>query len=291
MKFVFFGTDDFSIIVLDELKRAGLMPSLIVTTSDKPRGRGLKVFSSPAKLWAGENNIPVAELTPDVGDFKHRVSASTVELFVVASYGKIIPKTILDISEYGALNVHPSLLPKYRGPSPIESQILNDEKEIGVTIMQMDEQMDHGPIVAQKRVNQTSGAKALRKTLAEMGGKLLAEIIPKWVSGEITAVSQDESKATYTRKFTKADGEINIADDPYKNFLKVRAFDGTIGTYFFSGETRIKIIEADFRDKKLEILRVIPEGKKERSYKVGFSAGSGAMRRPPDDEVDARQIL
>lgn len=280
MKFVFFGTDDFSVTVLDELKRAGLSPALIVTVPDKPRGRGLKVLPSSAKLWAEENKVPIS--------FDYSPLTSNHQLFIVASYGKIIPKAILDIPKYGALNVHPSLLPKYRGPSPIESQILNDEKEIGVTIMQMDEQMDHGPVVAQSKsapdVNgrqtseaaRVSGAEALRKALAEMGGKLLAKTIPEWIAGKITAVPQDESKATYTKKILKKDGEIDLVGDAYQNFLKIRAYDGSVGTYFLKGTTRVIIKDARFENNKLVITRVIPEGKKEMDYNVGFSAGSGA---------------
>lgn len=262
MKFAFFGTDDFSTTVLHELKRAGLSPTLIVTIPDKPRGRGLKVLPSPAKQWAEKNKIPVSS--------DYSLITTDYPLFVVASYGKIIPKAILDIPTYGALNVHPSLLPKYRGPSPIESQVLADEKEVGVTIMQMDEKMDHGPLLVQRQLSisdsQFSPASQLKRQLAEEGGKLLAETIPKWVAGEIKAAPQDESKATYTKKFTKADGEIHLADDPYKNFLKICAFKGTIGTYFFSGKTRVKVTDASFADGTLTIRRVIPEGKKEMGY-------------------------
>lgn len=276
MKSVFFGTDDFSIAVLDELKRAHFLPALIITAPDKPRGRGLRLSPSPAKLWAEKNNIPVS--------FDYLSLTTEYQLFIVASYGRIIPKRILDIPKYGALNVHPSLLPRYRGASPIESQILADEQDIGVTIMQMDEQMDHGPIVAQKSLG--GKTKELRKELAKMGGELLADTIPHWIAREIKAVPQDESKATYTRKFTKADGEINLADDPRKNFLKIRAFEGSVGTYFYTKKSspspsfikggegggfstqqiRVKITDAVFENNTLRLLRVIPEGKKEMSY-------------------------
>ncbi len=295
ISFAFFGTDDFSIGVLEELKKAGLLPALVVTMPDAPRGRGLETLPSPVSIWAQKNNVPIS--------FDYSALTADYTLFVVASYGKIIPKRILDIPKHGALNVHPSLLPKYRGPSPVESQILANEKDIGVTIMQMDEKMDHGPIVAsysapdvpglQTHHNpapdvdglQTSGA-VLRSTLAREGGKLLAEVIPKWVAGEIHAVPQDESKATYTRKFAKKDGEIDLTENPYQNFLKIRAFDGGIGVYLFFQipssveegsptivgggggvqKIRLKITDASFANGVLTILRVIPEGKKEMSY-------------------------
>ena len=264
MNFVFFGTDDFSVIVLDALKHAGFLPSLIITAPDRPQGRGLKILPSPVKLWAQENKIQVSS--------DYSLLTTHYQLFVVASYGRIIPKAILDIPEKGALNVHPSLLPKYRGAAPIESQILANEKEIGVTVMQITEKMDAGPIVAQSKSApdvdrfQTSGA-ALRKLLAHEGGKLLAEVMPKWIAGEIGAVPQDELKATYTKKFVKTDGLIDLAGDSYQNFLKIRVFDGSIGAYFLYGKARVIIKDAKYENGKLAITRVVPEGKKEMSYK------------------------
>jgi len=268
MKFVFFGTDDFSVTVLDELKRAVFLPSLIITAPDRPQGRGLKILPSQAKLWAQENHIPVAS--------DYSLLTTDYQLFIVASYGKIIPKEILTLPEKGALNVHPSLLPKYRGASPIESQILENEKEVGVTIMKMDEKMDRGPLLAQRKYSifnfQFSKASELRRILAHEGGKLLAEVMPKWVAGEIKAVPQDETNVTYTKKFVKADGLIDLIGDQFQNFLKIRAFDGSIGTYFMHGKTRVLIKDAKYEDGKLVITRVLPEGRKEMSY-VDFLRG------------------
>src|SRR3989338_1325660 len=293
IKFVFFGTDDFSVIVLEQLKKAGFPPALIVTVPDHPKGRGLLLTHPPAKLWALRQGIPI--LQPETLDsaFNLQLTTYNLQLGVVASYGLIIPKSILIIPKHGTLNVHPSLLPKYRGATPIESQILSDEKEVGVTIMLMDEKVDHGPLLRQRKFpisnfpacqsagrqfpDDTQDSKMpntpkLRKMLAEKGGKLLAEAMPKWVAGEIEAKPQDDSQATYTKKFTKAEGEIDLNDDSYKNFLKIRAFDSP---YFFAevgadqrGKKRMRVIvkDAKFENEKLLITRVIPEGKKEMSY-------------------------
>ena len=240
LSFVFFGTDDFSVAVLEELKKAGFIPALIVTAPDRPKGRGLVLTPPPVKLWALRHGIPI--LQPETLDsaFNLQLTTDNLQLGVVTSYGIIISKQILDIPRRGMLNVHPSLLPKYRGATPLESQILAGEKEMGVTIMLMDEGVDHGPIVAQRTLPlsvipakagiQVPTASELRKKLSEEGGKLLAEVMLKWVAGEIKAIPQDHSKATYTKKFTKADGEINLSDDPYRNFLKIQAFEGSIGT-------------------------------------------------------------
>ncbi|MDO8593918.1 MAG: methionyl-tRNA formyltransferase [bacterium] len=280
--FIFFGTDEFSVTVLEELRKAGLMPSLIVTVPDRPKGRGLVLTPPPTKEWAKAHSIPL--LQPEKLDSTVHRKLETTEcgLFVVASYGLILPENILAIPQHGTLNVHPSLLPKYRGATPIESQILNDEKEVGVSIMLMDEEMDHGPIVSVKRWENTKHstqnpkASELQKILAEEGGKLLAEVLPQWVAGVLEAKPQEHAQATYTKKLTKADGHLNLLDDPYKNFLKIRAFEGSIGTYFFmekeGKEIRVIIKSAEFQDLpaqaggKLVITRVVPEGKKEMSY-------------------------
>lgn len=146
----------------------------------------------------------------------------------------------------------------------------------GVTIMQMDEEMDHGPIIEQIEVTIPENEWPMRGSdldvlLAERGGTLLAETIPKWIAGECKPAEQDHDQATYTQKFSKADGLINFDDDPYQNLLKIRAFDGFPGTYFFiekdDKQIRVKITDAGIApDGSLEILRVIPEGKKEMDY-------------------------
>src|SRR3989344_1778927 len=229
--FAFFGTDNFSVGVLDELKKAGLLPKIIITSPDKPKGRGLKITPPPVKLWAIENKIDF--LQPEKLDEKFNLEigncppaspcearrAGKLEIGVVASYGKILPAKILASFPKGILNVHPSLLPKYRGASPIQAQILNDEKKVGITIILMDEKMDNGPVLARRELeipspnNQIPNNKELAKKLAEEGGKLLAETLPKWLAGEIKPIPQDNSQATFCQKITKAsfvNGQLKI---------------------------------------------------------------------------------
>jgi len=280
IKFVFFGTPELSVEILEHLKENGFIPSLIVTNPDRPQGRKMILTPPPVKLWAQKNEIKF--LQPEKLDsvFNLQLATYNPQLFIVVAYGKILPKKVLEIPEKGTLNIHYSLLPKYRGASPIESAILNDDKDTGVSIMLMDERMDHGPVVAQQRPeNHESGimnqewpmkASELRGVMNKIAGKLLAEVIPRWVAGEINAEAQDHTQATYTKKFTKADGEINLADDDYINFLKVQAFDDTIGTHFFASKQgkniRVVVKDAESRNGQLIITRVIPEGKKEISY-------------------------
>ena len=274
--FAFFGTDNFSVGVLDELKKAGLLPKIIITSPDKPKGRGLKITPPPVKLWAIENKIDF--LQPEKLDEKFNLEIGNwkLEIGVVASYGKILPAKILASFPKGTLNVHPSLLPKYRGASPIQAQILNDEKKVGITIILMDEKMDNGPVLARRELeipspnNQIPNNKELAKKLAEEGGKLLAETLPKWLAGEIKPITQDNSQATFCQKITKEDGLIDLNSDSRQNFLKIQAFAGWPGAYFFVEQNgkkiRMKITKASFVNGQLKIESVIPEGKKETPF-------------------------
>ncbi len=270
--FAFFGTPKFSVHVLDALESQGMLPALVITAPDRPQGRGLVLTPSPAKQWAMERGIDV--LTPEkLKDeaFLEELQNTEWDVFLVAAYAKLIPKNILDMPRRGCLNVHPSLLPKFRGPSPAASAILADERATGVTIMQMAEKMDAGPIVAQARIELEEEAwppkgSEFETLLATEGGNLLAETIPHWVSGQIDAEPQDESAATFTRKFTDADSLIDIHGDPREQLLKIRTFDKNPRAHFIKNGKRVIITEADIKDGALEILRVIPEGKKEMSY-------------------------
>jgi len=269
--YIFFGTDAFSVGVLDELEKVSLLPSLVVCAPDRPKGRGLILTPPPAKLWAQERNIPVLQPEKLDDEFVFELKALSPKLFVVASYGKIMPKALVDMPEKGTLNVHPSLLPRWRGASPIESQILNDEKECGLTLMLMDEKMDHGPILDQEVVEvpywPMKGSE-LRKLLAQRGGILLGELIPEWLEGNIIPQEQDHTLATFSKKITKNNGLISLDDDPYKNLLKIRAYDIWPRAYYIDeNKKRVIVTDAEVQNGALILKRVIPEGKKEQEYK------------------------
>ena len=280
VKFVFFGTPEPAEEILNELKTRGLVPQLIVTNPDKIKGRKQILTSSPVKNWALKQNIPILQPENLNDEFISELKKNNWDLFIVVAYGKIIQKEILEIPKFGSINVHYSFLPKYRGASPVESQILNDDKETGVSILLLDEKLDHGPILAQAPVNMPSWpptSQELRSMSNKIAGEILAEIIPKYISGEITPKEQDHSKATYTKKFLTEDGLINLNDDPYKNFLKTQAFANWLPVYFFMEHNRkkirVKITEAEFSGGKFSLKKVIPEGKKEmdfESFKLGY---------------------
>lgn len=271
--FVFFGTPDFAVKVLDTLETEGFLPSLIVTQEDKPQGRHLTITPPPTKIWAEKRNIPILQpKTLKDEAVLEALKNIQVDVFVVASYGKIIPKNILEIPPHKTLNIHPSLLPKYRGASPIQEAIIEDTKT-GVTIIRLDEEMDHGPIIARKEAVFPVWPPYLdeaRMTLAELGGKLLAEILPDWILGKLKETEQDHSQATFTKKIAKADAEIHLEDDAEKNLRKIRGYRGSPNAYTFierhGKKIRLIIKEADLKNGMLVLKRIIPEGKREMSF-------------------------
>lgn len=287
--FAFFGTDTFSTVILEKIFEKGFVPTLVVTAPDRPAGRGQQMQSPAAKIWADSKKIKTLQPEKLDADFISQLENFTgdFDLFIVASYGKIIPESVLKLAKKGTLNVHPSLLPMYRGASPIETAILDDNKETGVTIMLMDKDMDHGPILEQEFVDIAEWPKKLdlEKQFAEIGGELLTQIIPAWLAGEIIEQEQDHAYATFTKKIKKEDGLIEINDlnidfpklEKRSVFLKVKALNPWPGVYFFikhlDKEIRVKITEADFINGKTVITKVIPEGRKEMTFadfKRGF---------------------
>lgn len=277
-RIAFFGTPQIAVWVLEELEKAGITPSLIVTNPDAPKGRRMVITPSPVGEWAEAHKIET--LKPESLKSEEVVNAlrnSGCELFIVAAYGKIIPRGILEIPKHKVVNVHPSLLPRLRGASPIRSAILEDVNPTGVSIMVLTEGMDEGPILAQEEVEIPKESwpihgEELDELLAKRGGELLVRILPEWVNGSITPVEQDHAQTTYSKKITKDMGLIDLADDPYKNLLKIRAFDGWPGTYFFykknGADVRVKILDAKIENGSLVITRVVPEAKSEMDFET-----------------------
>jgi len=275
--FIFFGAGEIAVGALVEMEKAGLLPALAVTAPDRPAGRGRILTPSPVAQWAEARTIET--MKPEkideffLQELLTKKNALEAKVFLVIDYGKILPKRLLDMPEKGIVNMHPSLLPRLRGPSPIRSAILTDERNTGVTLMLLDEKMDHGPILAQKKVSIPEWpprGRELDEILSSEGGKLVAEVLPLWLRGEIEAHEQSHDVATYCKIFLKEDGLLDLSDDPYKNLLKIRAFDGWPGTYTFfeknGKKVRTQILDAHIANGKLVISLVKPEGKKEMSF-------------------------
>ena len=278
ISFVFFGAGPIAAAALLEMENGGVVPSLIVTLPDAPAGRGHVLTPTPVAQCAAERAIDTWK--PDkldtlfLAELQEFQDAAHCPVFVVIDYGKFLPKQLLDIPPRGVLNMHPSLLPRLRGPSPIRSAILADEKKTGVTVMLVDEEMDHGPIVAQRIVSLDTWppyGNELDIVLAQAGGKLLSEMMGPWARSEIEAREQNHDIATYTGHFKKEDGLLDLSADPHMNLLKIRAFQGWPGTYTFfirdGKKIRVQIIDAHIEHSKLIFDTVKPEGKNEMKFK------------------------
>jgi len=192
-----------------------------------------------------------------------------IDLIVVGFWGEIVRKEMLEKPKFGALNVHPSLLPKYRGPTPVLFTILNGDSEAGVTIIKMDEEVDHGPILAQQKffIGEKKLTKSeLRQILWELGGDLLVETIPKWIRGEIQPQEQDHSKATYTKKLTREDGRIDWNRPAEYRERQIRALTPWPGAFTIWKGKRIKILKVHVEGGKLVIDELQMEGKKPTTF-------------------------
>jgi methionyl-tRNA formyltransferase len=286
MKYIFFGTPRFAAIILEKLIEAGFVPEAVVCNPDEPIGRKKIITPPPAKqlILDKKINIPVYQpanlKNTSVVNSLRQINA---DVFIVAAYNKIISEEIINIPKFKTIGVHPSLLPKYRGPSPIQTAILNGEKETGTDLFLIDKDVDHGPVLASAKceISEKDNYETLEKKLAELGAKLLIENLPKYLSGKIKPQEQDHLKATFTKKFSTEDGCVDLEkDSPELIFNKIRALNPDPGVFTFiqtkNGKKRVKLLEAKLnpthtdvygtKDGKLELLKVQPEGKKSMSY-------------------------
>ncbi len=269
LKFVFFGTPNVASETLEILKENGYMPSLIITSPDRPQGRKMLITPPPVKVWAEKNNIVFLQPEKLDNEFISKLSTFNFQLFIVVAYGKIMPEELLNMTKFGSINIHYSLLPKYRGASPVESAILAGDEETGITIQKMEFKMDTGPIVAQEIVKILSDEKAqeLRARLIKIGGELLVKTLPEFTENKIKPIPQDELKATHCKKIKKEDGLVDLNDSPIKNYNKFRAYATWPRTFFFENNKRIIITDAKIENGEFKILKIIPENGKEINYK------------------------
>lgn len=283
MKYIFFGTPKFAAIVLEKLIEAGLTPSALICNPDEPIGRK-KILTAPATkslILDKKINIPIFQ-PKKLAEIKNELININADVFIVAAYNKIISEEIINIPKFKTVGVHPSLLPNYRGPSPIQTAILNGDKKTGVDLFLIDKGIDHGPVLTSIscEILQNDNYEILEKKLAELGAELLIENLPKYLSGKYPSAGgpteQDHSKATFTKKFSTEDGRVDLEKDSPESILnKIRALNPDPGVFTFiktirqpaDGEKRIKLLEAKLNDGKLELLRVQPEGKKAMSFK------------------------
>lgn len=275
MKYVFFGTPEFAKLVLEELVAANMLPIAVVCNPDRPAGRHRIITPPEIKKYILEKGLLIEILQPeDPNDIRSKLLEIRPDLFIVAAYGKILPKEIINIPRLGTVGIHSSLLPKYRGTSPIHGAILAGEKETGATLFMIDEKMDHGQILAQYKVpiTQNDTHETLFPKIWSGGGKTLAEILPEIFAGKIKSHAQDEAAATYTKKFTSADGFVDMQDleaalsgDSEKATAidrKIRAFGVEPGVWTIKSGKRMKLLEAGLSDGKLVLKTIQVEGQK-----------------------------
>ena len=274
IKIIFWGTPEFSAIILNSLIKNDYLPIAVVTAPDKPKGRNYVLSTPSVKKIALKYSIPYlqpikisakggsAVLAGQAGgkenkELKNKITSLKPDLFIVAAYGLIIPEELFKIPPKGAINVHPSLLPEYRGPSPIQTAIYQGDNETGVTLILMTEKMDEGPIIKMQNVKiKNKNYEELSNELANLGADLLIKTLPDWLEGKIKPIPQDESRATYTKIIKKEDGLIDFNKSAEEIERQIRAFSPWPGAY-------LKIPNSNYGgrdsivDKKNKILKIL----------------------------------
>ena len=276
MKYIFFGTPNFAAVILNRLIEAGMPPAAVVCNPDKPAGRKKILTKPPTKIIAEQRNIPVFQPESlEIRNWELEIEKlGGVDFAVVAAYGKILRPEFLNSLPAKFIGVHPSLLPKYRGATPIQSAILNDEKKTGATLFLIDEKVDHGPIIARRETRIANrNYQELEKELAEIGANLLIGVLLKlkqssgnqasFAEAGFPPIPQNETEATYTKKFKSENGFVDLKkDDPKLIYRKILALNPEPGVYTIINGKRVKLLEADLADSKLKLKKIQIEGKK-----------------------------
>ena len=236
MKACFMGTPSFAVPILDELLNSNHTVVAVYTSPDQPEGRGgIRQFSS-VKERALEKGIPVFQPATLKSPREQREFAELAPDFVVvAAYGRLVPARLLSMPMLGFLNVHPSLLPAYRGPAPVVTALLEGEETTGVSLMLLDEDLDTGPLIAQRllRINEEDTGSSLTRRLFDLGAELIRETLPLWLKGQIDPIPQDTARATYTKKLTRRDGQISWAMAGEEIYRRHKAFVPWPGVYTY----------------------------------------------------------
>lgn len=267
-RIAFFGTPALTIEILDALAASGYTPSLIVTNPDAPQGRGMVLTSPPPKQWAEERGIAVLQPEKITDTVITELKQQEWDLFIVVAYGVILPQALIDIPTHGTLNIHYSLLPKYRGATPVEAAILAGDTTTGVCIQKMVYALDAGPLIASTLcpIAADDTALTLRARLNTQAARLLTDTLPQYLSGAITSQTQDDTLATRCGKIKKEDGCITLEDDPILLDRKYRAYQPWPGLYFFvqkqDTSVRVKIKTATFDGHHFIPTLVVPENMK-----------------------------
>jgi len=236
----------------------GLPPGIVICNPDRPTGRKKIITPPEVKVLAQKYDLKVWQPEKlNTEDWKKNISE--IDVAIVAAYGQIIPKEVLEIPRQGTIGVHPSLLPKYRGATPIQNTILSGDEVTGTTLFLIDEKVDHGPIISSTNYKPLSNETylSLEQKLAELSAELIIEALPKYLSGKIKTQSQEESEATYTEKFSSNDAFVDLEkDSPNSIERKIRALNPEPGVWTNKDNNRVKLLEAEIKDGKLVIKKI-----------------------------------
>ena len=280
MRVVFMGTPEFAVPSLEHLILNQYQVVAVYTQPDRPAGRGRSMVPSPVKKAALTRALPVLQpVSLKDKDAVAQLAGFSPDVIVVAAYGQILPQSVLDIPGYGCINIHPSLLPKYRGASPVAAAILSGDDFTGVSIMLLDRGLDTGPVFIRAAVpvspQDTTGSLTAKLSLVAAG--LLQEVLVRWPRGEIAPQSQNESEATCCGQFTKEEGEIDWELPAVDIWRRVRAFNPWPGCYTRWRGRQLKIIEAVPlpREGIIETGKVVALDREEAAF--GVCTGDGVL--------------
>jgi methionyl-tRNA formyltransferase len=276
IKTVFFGTHKFAVSILQSLIDSGDFDiQLVVTRPDMPVGREKKIEKTPVKILAEKYNLKIAQ-PENLKNFNALNDTEiNTEINIVCQYGEIIPQNIINAPKYKSINIHTSLLPKYRGASPIQSAIINGERTTGVTIMIMDEKMDHGPILTQKEtvISDTDDYESLSEKMSKIAGELLISTAQKWINDQIQPRKQNDDEATYCKILTRDDGKINDSQTADEIYNLYRGLNPWPGIWTIWNGKRLKFLEIKKTSKTGEKGQI----KNEDGHLIYFCAGNSAI--------------
>lgn len=270
MRYIFFGTPRFAAIALQKLIDNKLVPVAIICNPDRPVGRK-KILKKPeTKIIAEKYSIPVFQPAnkKELTALTPTLKKLDVDLGLVAAYAQIIEDEVLSVPKNGTLGIHPSLLPAYRGSTPIQSVLLSGEIQTGTTIYQMDKEVDHGPVIAQEKlqIERNETYLSLEKKLSSLGADLVIQNYQGYLNDEVKPITQDHDSATFTKKFKTSDAEVVFGKDKDLDiYRKIQALNPEPGVWTINFPTRegrrVKLLAATFTEDKLKITQIQPDGK------------------------------
>jgi len=295
-RLVFAGTPDFALASLKALVESGRTPVAVYTQPDRPSGRGKKLTPSPVKVFAEAHDIEILQPSSMKDEAARAVLRSlSPDVLIVAAYGHILPKAILEVPSAACVNVHASLLPRWRGAAPIQAAIRDGDAQTGISLMAMTPGLDEGPVYARSTIDigERETAGELHDRLATLGGELLVRHLDDIASGELDAVEQDDDLATYAPKFTAADAKLDWQLPAGVLERRVRAFNPVPGCWFRLDDDRVKVWSAS-----VDAAVDAPAGTvvKSSAGELVVACGQGGLRlqtlqRPGKGRVDARQFI